>query len=136
MVLAVEHLRKELDLKWGSGRARVDRRTNRPSRSRKGISGHNEVREQQLTLVLKILKAFEKRPMYFMRELDKFFLNQAIWPLRDLVPAVAYYYCNGPWRSRWVKFGFRPEDHPSSRFDQLLEFRLSSAQLRAWAEAI
>lgn len=41
VVLEVEHLRVELDKKWGSGRQRG--RKNRPSRYRKGISGHNEV---------------------------------------------------------------------------------------------
>ncbi|CAN0101329.1 unnamed protein product [Ectocarpus sp. 12 AP-2014] len=130
----VEHLRVELDKKWGSGRQRG--RKNRPSRYRKGISGHNEVREQRLLLVQKIVKLFEKQPMYFMRELEEHMQDQPTWPIRDLVPAVAYYYCNGPWRSRWVRFGYRPEDHPSDRFEQILEFRLFPAQLRVWAAAL
>ncbi|CAM9868147.1 unnamed protein product, partial [Ectocarpus sp. 13 AM-2016] len=134
MYTQVEHLRVELDKKWGSGRQRG--RKNRPSRYRKGISGHNEVREQRLLLVQKIVKLFEKQPMYFMRELEEYMQDQPTWPIRDLVPAVAYYYCNGPWRSRWVRFGYRPEDHPSDRFEQILEFRLFPAQLRVWAAAL
>ena len=42
------------------------------------LHGAGQVREQQLTVMLKIMKAFDRRPMYFMRELDKFFLNQAM----------------------------------------------------------
>ncbi|CAN0277184.1 unnamed protein product, partial [Hapterophycus canaliculatus] len=91
----VQHLEAELDKRWGTGRLRG--RHNRPSRFRKGISGHNEVREQQLLLVTKITSVFEKRPMYFMKELKDVLHEQPKWVLRDLVPAVAYYYCNGPW---------------------------------------
>eukprot|EP00903_Cladosiphon_okamuranus_P011426 g10767.t1 len=130
----VTHMREQLEQKWGAGRLRG--RKNRPSRFRKGITGHNEVREQQLLLVQKLDKLFEKQPMYFMRQIEHLLNDQPVWPIRDLVPAVAYYYCNGPWRSRWVRFGYRPEDHPSDRFEQLLEFRVSPAQLRVWADAL
>eukprot|EP00752_Nemacystus_decipiens_P018659 g16728.t1 len=130
----VVHMRDQLEQKWGAGRQRG--RKYRPSRYRTGITGHNEVREQQLLLVQKLDKLFEKQPMYFMRQIEHLLSDQPVWPIRDLVPAVAYYFCNGPWRSRWVRFGYRPEDHPTDRFEQLLEFRVSPTQLRLWADAL
>ncbi|CAM9773132.1 unnamed protein product [Scytosiphon promiscuus] len=104
---AVKHLEVKLNERWGTGRLRG--RHNRPSRFRKGV------REQQLLLATKITAVFEKRPMYFMKELKDILQEQPKWVLRDVVPAVAYYYCNGPWRSRWVRFGYRPEDYPEAR---------------------
>ncbi|CAN0033559.1 unnamed protein product [Ascophyllum nodosum] len=133
---AIEHLQQELDAKWGTGKKSDPGRPNRPSRLRLGISGYNEVKEQELMLVLKMIKIYESKPMYLMSELHSFFSREASWPVRHIVPVLAYHCCNGPWRSRWVRFGYCPEDHPVDRFEQMFEFRLSPGQLREWRETL
>lgn len=38
----------------------------------------NQVREQELMVLLKINRLFDKKPMYFMKELDQAFYDQAV----------------------------------------------------------
>lgn len=46
--------------------------------------------------------------------------------LRCLLPCVAYFFSNGPWRSLWVRFGYDPRKDPASRIYQTLDYRAKS----------
>lgn len=41
-----------------------------------------------------------------------------------VLPAVAYYFVTGPWRSTWVRFGYDPRRHPEAKIYQTLDVRL------------
>ncbi|KAH8350572.1 hypothetical protein KR067_009617 [Drosophila pandora] len=44
--------------------------------------------------------------------------------LRCIIPLLAYYFSNGPWRSLYVRFGYDPRRDFHSRFYQTFDFRL------------
>ncbi|XP_046397978.1 general transcription factor 3C polypeptide 5 [Ischnura elegans] len=44
--------------------------------------------------------------------------------LKFLLPSVAYYFINGPWRGTWARFGYDPSANPAARQYQTLDFRL------------
>ncbi|EDV27505.1 uncharacterized protein TRIADDRAFT_53254 [Trichoplax adhaerens] len=44
----------------------------------------------------------------------------------SVLPAVAYHFKSGPWRSLWVKFGYDPRRDPSSKVYQVFDFRMKS----------
>ncbi|XP_071111591.1 general transcription factor 3C polypeptide 5-like [Haliotis cracherodii] len=44
--------------------------------------------------------------------------------LKYVLPLVAYYFCNGPWRTLWVKFGYDPRKDKNAKMYQILDFRL------------
>ncbi|XP_046542986.1 general transcription factor 3C polypeptide 5-like [Haliotis rubra] len=44
--------------------------------------------------------------------------------LKYVLPLVAYYFCNGPWRTLWVKFGYDPRKDRNAKMYQILDFRL------------
>lgn len=48
--LALEHVMDKLDAKWGTGKKK-SKTSARPSRLRKGITGHNEVSEDAAIMV-------------------------------------------------------------------------------------
>jgi general transcription factor 3C polypeptide 5 (transcription factor C subunit 1) len=43
--------------------------------------------------------------------------------LKALLPSLAYYFVNGPWRHTWVKYGLDPRQSPEYRKQQILECR-------------
>lgn len=51
--------------------------------------------------------------------------------LRTLLPSVAYYYPNGPFRCQWVKYGFDPKTNKSSKIYQTLDFRRKQPLLKS-----
>ncbi|XP_074594264.1 general transcription factor IIIC subunit l(2)37Cd [Brevipalpus obovatus] len=76
-----------------------------------------------------------------MDELKKCFQQKPIWSknallhklkccsadLKQLLPCVAYYYPNGPFRCQWVRYGFDPKKNKSCKIYQTLDFRVKSA---------
>lgn len=48
---------------------------------------------------------------------------------KHILPAVAYYFVNGPWRTMWVRYGYNPRKEPSSRVYQTLDFRVKVGKL-------
>ena len=72
-----------------------------------------------------LLQLFQERPIYSksaIRSISKVPLIQ----LKCLLPCVAYYFINGPWRSLWVRFGYDPRKDPKSRIYQTLDYRVRS----------
>lgn len=45
-----------------------------------------------------------------------------------ILPVVAYYFPNGPWRISWVKFGYDPRKDPKARIYQTLDYRIRTAR--------
>lgn len=50
--------------------------------------------------------------------------------IKYILPAVAYYYINGPFRCLWVRFGFDPKHNKLSKIYQTLDFRIKHAYNR------
>ncbi len=44
--------------------------------------------------------------------------------LKFILPTVAYYFTNGPWRNQWVKFGYDPRKSKDSAMYQTLDYRV------------
>ncbi|XP_071442743.1 general transcription factor 3C polypeptide 5 [Hetaerina americana] len=72
---------------------------------------------------LRLQKFLEDRPMWSKNALIAITkLSQD--KLKYLLPSVAYYFVNGPWRGTWTRFGYDPTVNPSARQYQTLDFRL------------
>uniref|UniRef100_A0A240PMP5 Uncharacterized protein n=1 Tax=Anopheles atroparvus TaxID=41427 RepID=A0A240PMP5_ANOAO len=75
-----------------------------------------------------IRSAFEARPIWTkhaLRNMKQFNVSNDM--MGTLLPAVAYFYVNGPWRSTWVRFGYDPRKHFEARMYQMLDFRVRSS---------
>ncbi|XP_026466551.1 general transcription factor 3C polypeptide 5 isoform X2 [Ctenocephalides felis] len=68
-------------------------------------------------------KLFEERPIWSKNAL-LYNSGYSIDKLKYLLPAVAYYYVTGPWRSMWIRFGYDPRLDYQSRKYQTLDYRL------------
>lgn len=66
---------------------------------------------------------FEERPIWSKNAL-LYNSGYSIDKLKYLLPAVAYYYVTGPWRSMWIRFGYDPRLDYQSRKYQTLDYRL------------
>ena len=44
--------------------------------------------------------------------------------LKFILPTVAYYFTNGPFRNQWVRFGYDPRKNPDSAMHQTLDYRI------------
>lgn len=69
---------------------------------------------------------FQERPMWTRSAL---MLELGIQPVRFklILPIVAYYVVNGPFRTAWVRLGFDPRKDPSTKIYQVLDFRLKQS---------
>ena len=66
---------------------------------------------------------FNQRPIWSKNALqNKMSVSSSLLTL--LLPAVAYYYSTGPWRSLWVRIGYDPKSDPHSKQYQVLDFRI------------
>lgn len=66
---------------------------------------------------------YEERPIWsqnLLRYHSKIRLNS----LKVIMPCVAIYLKNGPWRMLWIKYGYDPRKEPEARIYQTLDFRL------------
>ncbi|XP_055639320.1 general transcription factor 3C polypeptide 5 isoform X2 [Toxorhynchites rutilus septentrionalis] len=79
---------------------------------------------QERTISL-ITKSFHERPVWTKAAL-KSTLQLSEDDIRYVLPSVAYYFVNGPWRGTWTRFGYDPRKFFESRFYQLLDFRIRS----------
>lgn len=70
-----------------------------------------------------VTKKFEERPIWTKTAL-KGSLQLSEEDVRYLLPSMAFYYLNGPWRGTWVRFGYDPRHLFESRYYQLLDFRV------------
>lgn len=63
---------------------------------------------------LAIKRLFTNRPIWSRGALGCH-LNVNKERLKQLLPTVAYYWLNGPWRTLWARFGYDPRSTPSSK---------------------
>ncbi|KAK6618973.1 hypothetical protein RUM44_003354 [Polyplax serrata] len=68
---------------------------------------------------------FQVRPIYSKGAI-KCVSKLPVVQLKCILPCVAYYFTNGPWRSLWVRFGYDPRKDPTSRIYQTLDYRVRS----------
>uniref|UniRef100_A0A182P9H8 Transcription factor IIIC subunit 5 HTH domain-containing protein n=1 Tax=Anopheles epiroticus TaxID=199890 RepID=A0A182P9H8_9DIPT len=75
--------------------------------------------------VEKVRNAFKIRPIWTRNALVN--INKLVIHSQTLgliLPSVAFYYVNGPWRGTWVRYGYDPRKHFDARAYQLLDFRV------------
>lgn len=71
-------------------------------------------------------KLFEKRPIWSKAALNYHFTDFKD-KLKFLLPLVAFYYTNGPWRCLWTKYGYDPRKHPEAKMYQTIDYRKRQA---------
>ncbi|XP_052864500.1 general transcription factor 3C polypeptide 5 [Anopheles cruzii] len=74
-----------------------------------------------------IQAAFDARPIWTksaLRNINRFDISHDT--ISTILPAVGFYYVNGPWRGTWVRYGYDPRKHFEARMYQLLDFRVRS----------
>nr|XP_019554547.2 general transcription factor 3C polypeptide 5 [Aedes albopictus] len=81
---------------------------------------NRNVKEEVIEMVT---KKFEERPIWTKTAL-KGNLQLSEEDIRYLLPSMAFYFVNGPWRGTWVRFGYDPRKLFESRYYQLLDFRI------------
>nr|XP_018900534.1 PREDICTED: general transcription factor 3C polypeptide 5 [Bemisia tabaci]XP_018900535.1 PREDICTED: general transcription factor 3C polypeptide 5 [Bemisia tabaci]XP_018900536.1 PREDICTED: general transcription factor 3C polypeptide 5 [Bemisia tabaci] len=67
-------------------------------------------------------KIFEDRPIWSrgaIMQTTQFNENT----MKRIIHYVAYFYCDGPWRCTWVRFGYDPKKDSSNRIYQILTYR-------------
>ncbi|XP_053676472.1 general transcription factor 3C polypeptide 5 [Anopheles nili] len=77
--------------------------------------------------VEKIRCAFKTRPIWTRNALisvNRIMMSKQLFGI--ILPTIAYYYVNGPWRGTWVRYGYDPRKHFESRVYQMLDFRVRS----------
>lgn len=66
---------------------------------------------------------FEQRPCWTRMALE-YETNYGFFALKYMLPCVAYFALNGPWRSCWIRYGYDPRKNKSAYFYQLLDYRV------------
>ena len=73
-------------------------------------------------MVKKIKAMFQKQPIWLRVELLH---KSQVLPkhVKMILPVVAYYFSNGPWRNQWVRLGYDPRKDPNAAQYQTLDYR-------------
>ncbi|XP_052788655.1 general transcription factor 3C polypeptide 5-like [Mya arenaria] len=79
----------------------------------------------------KLEKLFEMKPVYLKVELEHK-TGTSIMKLKSYLPAMAFYWLDGPWRAQWNKFGFDPTKNPSAKIYQTIDFRIRQLRPGQW----
>jgi len=69
-------------------------------------------------------KLFEKRPLWTRNALEMNIPTKNIKKLKTVLPTVAYYFSDGPWRTCWTRVGYDPRKNVESRYYQVIDFRV------------
>lgn len=96
-----------------------------PTNPPAGVENAIKVKFLQSSHLERIKQIFEERPIWSKTALlyvTKFTNEQ----LKVLIPSVAYYFNNGPWRITWVRLGYDPRKDPEARKYQTLDYRLKA----------
>ncbi|XP_041980297.1 general transcription factor 3C polypeptide 5 [Aricia agestis] len=70
-----------------------------------------------------VSKMFDVRPIWSINNI-KFHTKLKTSTLKIILPCLAVYMKEGPWKMMWVKFGYDPRKDPEARIYQTLDFRL------------
>lgn len=91
------------------------------------LSNRDYVMDQYYSIInfviLSLLQLFEDRPIWSLN-LIKFHTKIRLSSLKIIMPCLAIYMKDGPWRMLWVRFGYDPRKEPGARIYQTLDFRL------------
>ena len=66
---------------------------------------------------------FEEKPLHLKVEIEQR-LGYSKDKLKMVLPALCYYWLDGPWRAQWNKFGFDPTKNVEAKIYQTLDFRI------------
>jgi len=77
----------------------------------------------------RIQTMFDERPIWSFVALKSSVSIEDVSSLKGLLPLVAYYFNNGPWRRVWVRMGYDPRKDPQSRIYQVIDLRVLPSQL-------
>ena len=69
-----------------------------------------------------IRRLFQERPVWTKLALQ-WETKLSAENLKYLLPCVAYFSLNGPWRSLWIRFGYDPRNEKTAFTYQLVDFR-------------
>src|SRR5690348_5437352 len=70
-----------------------------------------------------VASLFEDRPIWSSFAIYNQFDSDERPIVRKILPKVAFYFCNGPWRNCWVKIGIDPKSSKVYAKYQILELR-------------
>lgn len=90
--------------------------------------------------IVNILKEFyNERPIYKYSELQEKIDNNKVlakysnYKVKLHISLVAYFYKSGPWKNRWIKYGYDPKIHQSSYIYQVLPLRLQKKNFNIYS---
>ncbi|KAH3795020.1 hypothetical protein DPMN_148565 [Dreissena polymorpha] len=72
---------------------------------------------------VRIQQLFEEKPLWLKVELEHVTGVSSI-KLKVFLPALCFYWLDGPWRGQWNRFGFDPTAQPSAKIYQTIDFRI------------
>jgi general transcription factor 3C polypeptide 5 (transcription factor C subunit 1) len=85
----------------------------------------NTNEEYEMNLFEEVKKLFDRRPVWSRKALEaQFESKKQKVRIRYMVPHIAFYFNNGPWRRLWLKFGLDPRNDPSLSKYQAIDFRV------------
>ena len=77
---------------------------------------------RQITVMLYIFQLFEKKPLYLKVEIETVSGIPGM-KLKFYLPAMCFYWLDGPWRGQWNRFGYNPTTIPEAKIYQTVDFR-------------
>jgi general transcription factor 3C polypeptide 5 (transcription factor C subunit 1) len=95
----------------------------RPLESAVKLSKHRNLEER----IERVRQLFEERPIWTKAAI-RYNTGLTDEHTKIILPVVAYYFINGPWRISWVKFGYDPRKDPTARIYQTLDYRIRTAE--------
>ncbi len=82
----------------------------------RNVSQNNELFDE-------LIKCFEERPIWSRNALVGRLSCERI-DIKYLLPKIAYYFVNGPFRCMWIRFGYDPRIQRTAKIYQTLDFRV------------
>ena len=73
--------------------------------------------------------------MYLKVEIQRR-LNYSSDKMKMVLPALCYYWLDGPWRAQWTKFGFDPTKNISAKIYQTLDFRIRACKFEPYETSV
>ena len=73
---------------------------------------------------------FDEKPLFLKAELMRR-LNCGSDHLKICLPAVCFYWLDGPWRAQWNKFGFDPTKNIEAKIYQTVDFRIRACEFKS-----
>jgi general transcription factor 3C polypeptide 5 (transcription factor C subunit 1) len=88
----------------------------------------DQLTELEIQCRNRLVAKFNERPIWTRQALEMNVPPQDVKRFKAVLPTVAYFFRNGPWRHTWVKYGYDPRKHPESKM-YALKIELSSTNI-------